>query len=150
VLPAMMANSVSSRVITHKSRHINSEFPAPPALHRKTIMAHPVVTFPQPPPTSNTLTSHQRQQLLRSTRKLTKLLGSAPHLIDHDSPVPGVYSVILCAMIPTEPTFGSGLPRPLERAAIHLELPIHLPSFLRHSPPSLSSLIRLFCIHHRF
>ena len=54
-------------------------------------MAHPVVTFPQPPPTSNTLTPNQRQQLLRSTRKLTKLLGSAPQLIDHNKPSPGVY-----------------------------------------------------------
>lgn len=54
-------------------------------------MAHSVITFPQPPPTSNTLTSHQRQQLLRSTRKLTKLLGSAPHLIDHDNSSPGTY-----------------------------------------------------------
>lgn len=51
-------------------------------------MSHPIITFPQPPPTSNTLTSHQRQHLLRSTRKLTKLLGSAPHLTDCDNSFP--------------------------------------------------------------
>lgn len=54
-------------------------------------MVHPIVTFPQPPPTSNTLTSHQRQQLLRSTRKLTKLLGSAPYLLDYSGPSPGMF-----------------------------------------------------------
>jgi hypothetical protein len=55
-------------------------------------MSHPVITFPQPPPTSNNLTSQQRQQLLRSTRKLTKLLGSAPHLTDQcDTPLQGRY-----------------------------------------------------------
>ena len=57
-------------------------------------MSLPVITFPPPPPTSNNLTSQQRQQLLRSTRKLTKLLGSAPHLTDQcDTPLQGGYRI---------------------------------------------------------
>lgn len=88
-------------------------------------MAHPVITFPQPPPTSNTLTSHQRQQLLRSTRKLTKLLGSAPHLIDHDKSVPGM----------SQPIARSPL-HSLSSPAVYLNLSHKLQSV--SPPPSLS------------
>jgi hypothetical protein len=87
-------------------------------------MAHPVVTFPQPPPTSNTLTSHQRQQLLRSTRKLTKVLGSAPHLIDNDKPPPGAYRI--------KSVFDLNSPL----AAVYLDLSSKLQSISRS--PSLS------------
>ncbi|KAL0959017.1 hypothetical protein HGRIS_014329 [Hohenbuehelia grisea] len=44
-------------------------------------MSSPVV-FPAPPPTSNTLTLQQRAKLLRTTRKLGRILGSTPHLLD--------------------------------------------------------------------
>jgi len=40
------------------------------------------VTYPPPPPTSNTLTSHERNQFVRSTQKIGKVLGSTPHLED--------------------------------------------------------------------
>ncbi|EDR00510.1 uncharacterized protein LACBIDRAFT_313377 [Laccaria bicolor S238N-H82] len=40
------------------------------------------VVFPPPPPTTNSLTAPQRAQLLRRTRKLEKILGTAPHLVD--------------------------------------------------------------------
>ncbi|KIJ99144.1 hypothetical protein K443DRAFT_680200 [Laccaria amethystina LaAM-08-1] len=40
------------------------------------------VVFPPPPPTTNSLTAPQRAQLLRKTRKLEKILGTAPHLVD--------------------------------------------------------------------
>jgi len=40
------------------------------------------VVFPLPPPTTNTLTVQQRNQLLRKTKKLEQLLGAAPHLVD--------------------------------------------------------------------
>jgi len=57
-------------------------------------MSFAKVTYPPPPPTCNTLTSQERSQLLRSTKKLGKILGSTPHFIDgshtleiDDSPV---------------------------------------------------------------
>lgn len=48
-----------------------------------TSLTTPVV-FPPPPPTSNTLTSVQRAQLRKSTKKLGKILGETPHLLDAD------------------------------------------------------------------
>jgi hypothetical protein len=40
------------------------------------------VVYPLPPPTTNSLTSMQRAQLLRSTNKLGRILGTTPLLID--------------------------------------------------------------------
>ncbi|KAJ3994419.1 hypothetical protein F5050DRAFT_1774716 [Lentinula boryana] len=40
------------------------------------------IVFPPPPPTTNTLTSKQRTQLMRSTKKLGRVLGVIPQLID--------------------------------------------------------------------
>ncbi|KAH7868057.1 uncharacterized protein C8R40DRAFT_1178270 [Lentinula edodes] len=40
------------------------------------------IVFPSPPPTTNALTSQQRTQLLRSTKKLGRVLGITPQLID--------------------------------------------------------------------
>ncbi|KAJ7584244.1 hypothetical protein C8J56DRAFT_953035 [Mycena floridula] len=42
------------------------------------------IVFPAPPPTTNSLTSTQRAQLLRTTKKLERLLGTAPHVLDLD------------------------------------------------------------------
>ncbi|KAH8809532.1 hypothetical protein DL96DRAFT_1717061 [Flagelloscypha sp. PMI_526] len=42
--------------------------------------------YPPPPPTRNDLTPHQRSQLLRSTRKLSKILGTTPRLVDAHVP----------------------------------------------------------------
>ncbi|KAF8875911.1 hypothetical protein BD779DRAFT_1678017 [Infundibulicybe gibba] len=44
--------------------------------------AFPKIRFPQPPPTSNTLSAHQRAQLVRRTKKLAKILGTVPRLED--------------------------------------------------------------------
>ncbi|RDB16451.1 hypothetical protein Hypma_002831 [Hypsizygus marmoreus] len=44
---------------------------------------HPAkIVFPAPPPTRNSLTAQQRMQLMRSTKKLGRILGTTPHLID--------------------------------------------------------------------
>ena len=40
------------------------------------------ILYPLPPPTTNCLTSVQRAQLIRSTKKLGRILGTTPHLID--------------------------------------------------------------------
>ncbi len=42
------------------------------------------VVFPPPPPTTNALTPEQRSQLRKSTKKLGKILGATPHLLDTD------------------------------------------------------------------
>ncbi|KAF8900681.1 hypothetical protein CPB84DRAFT_1847145 [Gymnopilus junonius] len=40
------------------------------------------VVFPPPPPTTNDLTAQQRTQLVRSSRKIEQILGTAPRFID--------------------------------------------------------------------
>jgi len=45
-------------------------------------MSFAKVTYPPPPPTYNTLTLHERNQFMRSTKKIGKVLGSTPHLDD--------------------------------------------------------------------
>ncbi|KAI5986367.1 hypothetical protein EDD15DRAFT_1548700 [Pisolithus albus] len=47
-------------------------------------MAVSTFTYPIPPPTTNTLDSHQRARLIRSTRKLESLLGTTPFLLEDD------------------------------------------------------------------
>lgn len=54
------------------------------------------VTYPPPPPTYNVLSSQERSQFVRSTKKIGKVLGSAPHLFD-DSHKAGVY---ICFTLP--------------------------------------------------
>ncbi|KAF8221428.1 hypothetical protein L208DRAFT_1462405 [Tricholoma matsutake] len=44
------------------------------------------IVYPLPPPTTNCLTSAQRAQLIRSTKKLGRILGTTPHLIDPSTP----------------------------------------------------------------
>lgn len=106
-------------------------------------MAHPAVTFPQPPPTSNTLSSNQRQQLLRSTRKLTKLLGSTPHLVDHEKPAPGGYRITFEA---DKPQLNPLLASVFFDLSSKLQLVSRSPSLSRRShdiprPPSPTSSI---------
>lgn len=48
------------------------------------------LTYPIPPPTTNTLDSHQRARLIRSTRKLESLLGTTPFLLEDDTPLPPI------------------------------------------------------------
>ncbi|KAF9465978.1 hypothetical protein BDZ94DRAFT_1252722 [Collybia nuda] len=46
-------------------------------------MAVPMkIVYPVPPPTTNSLTAQQRMQLMRSTKKLGRILGTTPHLVD--------------------------------------------------------------------
>ncbi|KDR79368.1 hypothetical protein GALMADRAFT_1236393 [Galerina marginata CBS 339.88] len=40
------------------------------------------IVFPPPPPTFNELSAQQRAQLVRKTRKIEQLLGTAPRLVD--------------------------------------------------------------------
>ncbi|KAF7324680.1 hypothetical protein MKEN_00509500 [Mycena kentingensis (nom. inval.)] len=54
--------------------------------------AHPMyptkVAYPCPPPTNNTLSSHQRSQLLRTTTKLGRILGTTPALLEESEEMP--------------------------------------------------------------
>jgi hypothetical protein len=52
------------------------------------------VTYPPPPPTSNTLTLHERNQFVRSTKKIGTVLGSTPHMVD------GSFSMSMCYALP--------------------------------------------------
>ncbi|KAG0696783.1 hypothetical protein DFH29DRAFT_949762 [Suillus ampliporus] len=45
------------------------------------------ITYPCPPPTTNTLDSQQRMRLIRSARKLEAVMGTTPYLIEADIPV---------------------------------------------------------------
>ncbi|KIY47718.1 hypothetical protein FISHEDRAFT_74384 [Fistulina hepatica ATCC 64428] len=47
-------------------------------------MSSPVV-FPVPPPTSNTLSKHQRRQMLKSTNKLARILGCTPRFMEEST-----------------------------------------------------------------
>ncbi|KAJ7444595.1 hypothetical protein B0H11DRAFT_2088837 [Mycena galericulata] len=54
-------------------------------------MSYPTkVAFPSPPPTTNSLTSQQRSQLLRTTQKLGRLLGTTPALIEESDSMPSI------------------------------------------------------------
>ncbi|KAK0199701.1 hypothetical protein DFS33DRAFT_184474 [Desarmillaria ectypa] len=46
------------------------------------MLATTKIVFPPPPPTTNCLSSLERSRLLRKTKKLERVLGSAPHFID--------------------------------------------------------------------
>ncbi|KIM80200.1 hypothetical protein PILCRDRAFT_822719 [Piloderma croceum F 1598] len=63
-------------------------------------MSFAIVTYPPPPPTSNTLTSQERKQFVRSTKKMGKVLGSMPHLIDGSHKTD---PVLLSLTIPSSP-----------------------------------------------
>ncbi|KAG6830786.1 hypothetical protein H0H87_007039 [Tephrocybe sp. NHM501043] len=43
------------------------------------------VVFPAPPPTTNALSRDQRARLVRSSKKIARVLGATPHFVDHDS-----------------------------------------------------------------
>ncbi|KAF7369250.1 hypothetical protein MVEN_00252700 [Mycena venus] len=51
---------------------------------------HTRIAYPSPPPTTNSLTSHQRSQLLRTTQKLGRILGTTPALIEESEPMPSM------------------------------------------------------------
>lgn len=51
------------------------------------MQAATTVYFNAPPPTFNTLDSHQRTRLIRSTRKLGDVLGTTPQLVESDWPL---------------------------------------------------------------
>jgi hypothetical protein len=68
------------------------------------------VAFPRPPPTSNTRSSHDRAALVRSSKKLSRVLGDVPRVLDGDTPPTD-----------TESTWGK-------------RKPTHLPPLLKLSP----------------
>lgn len=45
------------------------------------------ITYPCPPPTTNTLDSQQRMRLMRSARKLEALMGTTPYFVEADIPL---------------------------------------------------------------
>ena len=49
-------------------------------------MSYPPVAFPPPPSTSNTRSFHERAALVRSSKKLSKVLGDVPRVPDADIP----------------------------------------------------------------
>ena len=51
--------------------------------------SHTKIRFPPPPPTCNTLTAAQRTHLLKSTKKLGKVLGATPQVLDETHPLGG-------------------------------------------------------------
>ncbi|KAJ7489112.1 hypothetical protein FB451DRAFT_1166828 [Mycena latifolia] len=54
-------------------------------------MSYPTrIAYPSPPPTTNSLTSQQRSQLLRTTQKLGRLLGTTPALIEESDQMPSM------------------------------------------------------------
>ncbi|KIJ62351.1 hypothetical protein HYDPIDRAFT_30604 [Hydnomerulius pinastri MD-312] len=61
------------------------------------------VAFPPPPPTSNNLSSQERNALIRSSKKLGRILGDVPRFIDedHDAVSPSA----------SRPSTSSGLPQ---------------------------------------
>ncbi|KAF5367278.1 hypothetical protein D9615_010463 [Tricholomella constricta] len=46
------------------------------------MYTHDIVLFPAPPPTTNALSPGQRTRLLRSSKKLGRILGTTPHFVD--------------------------------------------------------------------
>ncbi|KAF9238262.1 hypothetical protein BU15DRAFT_75416 [Melanogaster broomeanus] len=60
------------------------------------------ITFPPPPPTSNTLSSYERSTLVRSSKKLGRILGDVPRFVDQDHTVSPPLS--------RRPSTSSGLP----------------------------------------
>ncbi|KAI5834005.1 hypothetical protein K523DRAFT_294761 [Schizophyllum commune Tattone D] len=78
-------------------------------------VAAPKVVFPAPPPTSNVLTTRQRAQLVRTTKKLGRILGVAPRVLDAEN-VP--FDSVQHRPAPTGhvPTFSIGKPATYRRS----------------------------------
>lgn len=92
------------------------------------------IVYPVPPPTTNSLTAHQRAQLIRSTKKIGRILGSTPHLVDTgNSNAPGKSHI-------TQDFSGAVLTCLVE--PMHIQLPFGVAerySFPRSSMDSISS-----------
>ncbi|KAE9400141.1 hypothetical protein BT96DRAFT_975525 [Gymnopus androsaceus JB14] len=69
------------------------------------------IVFPPPPPTINTLTYSQRTQLMRSTKKLGRVLGITPQLID-------IYPSVSSSSSHTEDSWLNSDAKPLLRLAM--------------------------------
>ncbi|KAN0082434.1 hypothetical protein V8E55_008229 [Tylopilus felleus] len=96
-------------------------------------MSYPPVAFP-PPPTSNTRSSQERAALVRSSKKLSKVLGEVPRVLDDDvPPVPELTHTL---------TGGESTWRKRK--------PTHLPPLLKLSPsPSPINSPTPLTTHHR-
>lgn len=60
---------------------------SPHLITKLVIMSFTRVLYPPQPPTSNTLSAEERAQLVRSAKKLSKVLGTTPQLIDETCPI---------------------------------------------------------------
>ncbi|KAH9918051.1 uncharacterized protein B0H18DRAFT_958073 [Fomitopsis serialis] len=106
-------------------------------------MSQAVVRFPPPPPTSNNLSSKQRTQLMRSSKKLGQVLGSTPHVLDwasssgigESSPRHTLLggTMHMSTINPTTSSSTRG-----EQAWRTPYDPLHRPPLLKLSPPSRS------------
>ncbi|KAG8221433.1 hypothetical protein J3R82DRAFT_1624 [Butyriboletus roseoflavus] len=85
------------------------------------------VLFPPPPPTSNTLSSQQRSALVRSSKKLTKVLGDVPRVFDDGIP-------------PLPSSSSSALVLNDTESAWRDRKPTHLPPLLKLSSPVVDAL----------
>ncbi|EGN94470.1 hypothetical protein SERLA73DRAFT_188381, partial [Serpula lacrymans var. lacrymans S7.3] len=50
----------------------------------------PSIAYPPPPPTNNALTAEQRSHLIRSSKKLERVLGDTPRFVDSEN-IEGMY-----------------------------------------------------------
>ncbi|KAK0488031.1 hypothetical protein EDD18DRAFT_1110647 [Armillaria luteobubalina] len=71
------------------------------------MLATTKIVFPPPPPTTNCLSSLERSRLLRKTKKLERVLGSAPHFIDDPSVILDLPFVGDSESIPSRPSTSS-------------------------------------------
>ena len=55
--------------------------------HPLAIMPFTTVLYPPRPPTSNSFSAEERAHLVRSAKKLGKVLGTTPQLIDETCPI---------------------------------------------------------------
>lgn len=104
------------------------------------------VLFPPPPPTSNTLSSQQRAALVRSSKKLSNVLGHVPRVLDDDIPRTSLPLFTLPSLTPPlalpslEPirTLTASAPRDTDSTWCKRK-PTHLPPLLKLSSPTVDA-----------
>lgn len=103
--------------------------------------------YPTPPPTSNALNTKQRTRLVRSTRKLGKILGTTPLVAEADVPQPVAVSLysesISSASSSRSTTPDSTSTKASRRHASICSYTPSAPSFLYSSPSGMSSVVSL-------
>ncbi|KAF9223077.1 hypothetical protein BS17DRAFT_152241 [Gyrodon lividus] len=117
------------------------------------------IAFPPPPPTSNTLSSHERSALVRSSKKLGRILGDVPRFVDEDPnivfPLPSRPSTSSglseLTRTTTNTTTASFVPKAAAESSWRKRKPTHLPPLLKLSGGVVvdSSSPTLSPAHHR-